>query len=75
MHEFFGQLATRFRGHLRLAFLEADGQPAATMFQIEWAGRMNLYNSGFDPASRPKRSPTCLASSPATVFCWLTLIG
>ncbi len=50
MREFFHQVGTRFRGHLRIAFLEADGQPAAAMFQLEWAGRMNLYNSGFDPA-------------------------
>lgn len=44
-------------GWLQLAFIEIEGQLAATLFNFDYDGRIWVYNSGFDPQAFPALSP------------------
>ena len=54
MATFFREVAEGFlaSGHLRLAFLSAQGVDVASVFQLRTAGALLLYNSGYDPDHR-----------------------
>ncbi len=52
MERFFRSATARLAaaGWARLWFLEHEGAPVAAFLCLEYAGRVGLYNSGFDPA-------------------------
>ncbi len=43
-------------GHLELALLSIEQQPAAAMLNFRYGDRLLVYNSGYDPAYRPNLS-------------------
>lgn len=51
MRAFFLDVASAFfeRGWLDLRFLFVNGEPAAALLSFDYAGRIYLYNSGYDP--------------------------
>ncbi len=59
MSAFFQRLASDMAaaGWLQLAFIEIEGQLAATLFNFDYDGRIWVYNSGFDPQAFPALSP------------------
>jgi CelD/BcsL family acetyltransferase involved in cellulose biosynthesis len=58
MVAFFRALATAVaaQGWLKLFFLEAEGQPAASYFCFDYRNEILVYNSGFDPQAYPQFS-------------------
>jgi CelD/BcsL family acetyltransferase involved in cellulose biosynthesis len=59
MRSFFHAIAevASERGWLQLAFLELDGQPAASYFCFDYANEILVYNSGYDAQCSPQLSP------------------
>ena len=59
MRSFFHAIAevASERGWLQLAFLELDGQPAASYFCFDYANEILVYNSGYDAQRSPQLSP------------------
>src|SRR5690606_33548412 len=59
MQRFFRVMARRMldAGFLRLAFLDVDGQKAATLFAFEYRHKFLLYNSGYDTGNLAHYSP------------------
>lgn len=59
MPAFFHRLARAMAevGWLQLAFIEIDGQLAAALFNFDYAGRIWVYNSGFNPQIYATLSP------------------
>lgn len=59
MSAFFHRLASDLAeaGWLQLAFIEIEGQLAATLLNFDYDGRIWVYNSGFDPQAFPSLSP------------------
>jgi CelD/BcsL family acetyltransferase involved in cellulose biosynthesis len=59
MQRFFKVMARRMldAGFLRLAFLDLDGQKAATLFAFEYRHKFLLYNSGYDTGDLAYYSP------------------
>lgn len=59
MPAFFHRLARAMaeEGWLQLAFIEIDGQLAAALFNFDYAGRIWVYNSGFNPQIYTTLSP------------------
>jgi CelD/BcsL family acetyltransferase involved in cellulose biosynthesis len=51
------------KGWLQLAFVEMDGQPAATLLNFDYAGDILVYNSGFDPAQFSYLSPGIIVTA------------
>lgn len=59
MKGFFRAMARALQplGWLQLAFIEVDGQKAASMFNFDYEGAILVYNSGYDPQHRAHLSP------------------
>lgn len=58
METFFRAIITTLSqaGHLELALLYIEQQPAAAMLNFRYGDRLLVYNSGYDPAYRPNLS-------------------
>lgn len=65
MAYFFHRLARTMArvGWLALAFIEIEGEPAATFFNFAFHDRIWVYNSGFDPARHAHLSPGIVLNS------------
>ena len=59
MQEFFFDVAQvlQERGWLQLAFVEMDGNKAATLLNFDYGDDILVYNSGYDPAQYRNLSP------------------
>ena len=58
MEAFFRAIITTLSqaGHLELALLSIEQQPAAAMLNFRYGDRLLVYNSGYDPGYRPNLS-------------------
>lgn len=65
MAHFFHRLARTMAqaGWLALAFIEIEGEPAATCFNFAFHDRIWVYNSGFDPTRHAHLSPGIVLNS------------
>ncbi|MFC2036746.1 GNAT family N-acetyltransferase [Chloroflexota bacterium] len=59
MQGFFFEVAQvlQAQGWLQLAFVEMDGEKAATLLNFDYGDRIFVYNSGYDPAQFRHLSP------------------
>ena len=51
METFFTDMSRRFAAHgqMRIGFLLLEDEPMASMMQFDYAGKLHLYNSGYNP--------------------------
>jgi CelD/BcsL family acetyltransferase involved in cellulose biosynthesis len=65
MQDFFLDVAQvlHTQGWLQLAFIEMDGQKAASLFNIDYGDAILVYNSGYDPFEFRHLSPGIIVTA------------